>query len=144
MVYFYAVMGVMMMTGIMAIFEMGLSLTGQSLLPNPPDKYLSSNDMKRLDVELYEYILDKDKSGIFSDSVSDKGLCDALKSFEKGSWMLIKEGESNEYFVGSCQLTRGDSHRSIVRSNVGVVDLPYQLFSCVLGDGKNICPFEEE
>ena len=39
MVYFYAVMGVVMMTGIMAIFEMGLSLTGQSLLPTPVDVY---------------------------------------------------------------------------------------------------------
>ena len=35
MVYLYAAMGVVMMTGIMAVFEMGLSLTGQSILLKP-------------------------------------------------------------------------------------------------------------
>ena len=35
MVYLYAGLGVLMLSGIMAIFEMGLSLTGQSMLPTP-------------------------------------------------------------------------------------------------------------
>ena len=39
MVYLYAAMGVVMMTGIMAVLEMGLSLTGQSLLLKPIDSY---------------------------------------------------------------------------------------------------------
>ena len=144
MVYFYAVMGVVMMTGIMAIFEMGLSLTGQSLLPNPPDKYLMNEGMKKLDADLYEYIANKDASGVFFDSVSDEGLCDALKSFEEGSWLLINEGESNEYFVGSCQLTRSGSHRSIVRRSVVGETVSYQLFSCALEDGMRICSFEQQ
>ena len=46
MVYLYAVLGVMMISGIMAIFEMALSLTGQSMIPAPSDKYLSSASMK--------------------------------------------------------------------------------------------------
>ena len=32
MVYLYAGLGVVMLSGIMAIFEMGLALTGQTLL----------------------------------------------------------------------------------------------------------------
>ena len=40
MVYLYAGLGVVMLSGIMAIFEMGLSLTGQSMIPTPPDVYL--------------------------------------------------------------------------------------------------------
>ena len=39
MVYLYAGLGVVMLSGIMAIFEMGLSLMGQSMLPTPPDVY---------------------------------------------------------------------------------------------------------
>ena len=38
--------GMVMLSGIMAIFEMGLALTGQTLLPVPPDDYLSSQSMK--------------------------------------------------------------------------------------------------
>ena len=37
MVYLYAGLGVLMISGIMAIFEMGLSLTGQSMIPTPAD-----------------------------------------------------------------------------------------------------------
>ena len=144
MAYFYAVMGVVMMTGIMAIFEMGMSLTGQSLLPNPPDKYLMNEGMKKLDANLYEHIANKDGFGVFSDSVSDQGLCDALKSFEEGSWLPLNESESNEYFVGGCQLTRSNSHRSIVMKNVVGEAEAYQLFSCVLEDGISICSFEQK
>ena len=143
MVYFYAVMCVVMMTGIMAIFEMGLSLTGQSLLPNPPSKYLLNEGMKGLDAELYEHISNKDKRGVFS-AVAVDDLCGALNSFEKGSWLPIDKGESNEHFVGSCQLTRSDSHRSIVRKSDDGDAESYQLFSCVLEEGASICSFEQE
>lgn len=52
MVYLYAVLGVVMMTGIMAIVEMGLSLTGQSFILKPPlssDRKDSMNQLKKLD-----------------------------------------------------------------------------------------------
>ena len=39
MVYLYAALGVVMMTGIMAVIEMGLSLAGQSVLSKPSDPY---------------------------------------------------------------------------------------------------------
>ena len=39
MIYLYAALGVVMMTGIMAVVEMGLSLTGQSILLKPDDLY---------------------------------------------------------------------------------------------------------
>ena len=42
MVYLYAGLGVAMLAGIMAVFEMGLALTGNSVLPSPQDSYLSN------------------------------------------------------------------------------------------------------
>ena len=36
MVYFYAALSVVMMTGIMAVIEMGLTMTSQSLILKPP------------------------------------------------------------------------------------------------------------
>ena len=142
-------MGIVMMTGIMAIFEMGLSLTGQSLLPSPPDKY--SDDMKIRDVRLWEDLLANEDAEVFDDKtfpelVARDGLCSALTdaSAEEGSWLPSDEGESNDYFVGSCQLTRGDSHRSLVRTHDDGEDVSYQLFSCVLNDGASLCSFEEK
>ena len=55
MVYLYAALGVVMMTGIMAVVEMGLSLTGQSFILKP---LLSSvqeesiNELKQLDQDV--------------------------------------------------------------------------------------------
>ena len=55
MVYLYAALGVVMMTGIMAVVEMGLSLTGQSFilksLPSSVQKE-SINELKQLDKDL--------------------------------------------------------------------------------------------
>ena len=52
MVYLYAALGVVMMTGIMAVFEMGLSLTGQSFILKPllgSGQKESINELKQLD-----------------------------------------------------------------------------------------------
>ena len=46
MIYLYAGLGIAMLTGIMAIFEMGVSLTGSSLL--------SSRLMLIFDIEIKE------------------------------------------------------------------------------------------
>ena len=59
MAYLYASLGVMMLGGIMAIFEMGLSLTGQSMIPAPPEKYFSDASMKRADIKLLENLSDQ-------------------------------------------------------------------------------------
>ena len=131
MVYLYAAFGVVMMTGIMAIFEMGLSLTGQSLLPSLPDEYTPS--MKKRDKNLVVSMSSEEieKEFTFTDSVSILGLCSALNELEPGSWTLIQDG----YWDGSCQLSQG-SHRTIVKKDT------YQLFSCVLSNSETKCPFE--
>ena len=52
MVYLYAALGVMMMSGIMAVLEMGLSLTGQSLILKPllaSGQKESIDELKQLD-----------------------------------------------------------------------------------------------
>ena len=118
-----------MLTGIMAIFEMGLSLTGQSLLPSLPDPYVSG--MKRRDEALL-LGMSGDNEEIFKNSVSQDGLCRALGNIESGAWELIEEKGS--YWDGSCQLSEG-SHRIIVKKDT------HQLFSCVLRAMKTKCSF---
>ena len=133
MAYLYAAMGVMMLTGIMAIFEMGMSLTGQSLMPNAPNEYLSKKNkvMRDMDRELLEGM---SQSG-FGERVLEKGLSDALMDIEAKRWSSIN---NSGYWEKSCQLSRSNGHRSIVRKDT------YQLFSCMLSAGAAKCSFEEQ
>ena len=172
MVFFFFFLGVVMMSGIMAIFEMGLFLTGGSMLPTPADAYLASSSMKERDKTRLSFLLDQEELCVencnidevpvlkkFSDLVGDAdvGLCGALNriddidedDIDEGDvpkWALISEGR----WSNSCQLSLG-SHRAVVKKNSDVRLVPYQLFSCNL-EGKNIwydkeiyrCSFEYE
>ena len=135
MVYLYAVLGVMMISGIMAIFEMALSLTGQSMIPAPSDKYLSSASMKSLDIKLLDGIAEAG----FPDSVISQGLCNALEELDDQEWTLIGEGR----WANSCQQSRG-SHRIIISENLDNEQMPYSLFSCALSGGEDRCSFERD
>ena len=136
MVYLYAALGVMMLSGIMAIFEMGLSLTGQSMIPTPPDEYFSGDSsMKDFDIKILGSLAD---SG-FPDLVMSRGLCNALEEVDDKGWALVSEGR----WASGCQLTRG-AHRVIVSENLDNQEMPYALFSCALRGGDERCSFELE
>ena len=131
-------MGVVMMTGIMAIFEMGLSLTGQSLLPAPLSDY-SANDLnKAKDARILQRFSEED----FDESVLATGLCIVLSEVDGEPWSLTENLLPDDYFYDSCELNREGLYRSIVRKNNNA-DMPYQLFSCALGVGKSKCSFED-
>ena len=145
MVYLYAVMGVVMMTGIMSIFEMGLSLTGQSLLPAPSIAYSKNSVSASKDAAIMQSLPTQE----FDNSVLASSLCDALKSVDGRPWSLIDNSALKEdYFYGSCEVSlqsesdKDIKYRSIVRKNDDV-DMPYQLFSCTLSAGKTKCYFEK-
>ena len=121
-----------MLTGIMSIFEMGLSLTGQSLLPSIPDTYVPG--MKSRDEGLLLGI-SGDNEEVFKNSVAQNGLCSALGNIDSGTWELIEE--EGTFWEGSCQLTEG-SHRIVVTKDT------YQFFSCVLRPMKSKCSFEDK
>ena len=82
MVYLYAALGVMMMTGIMAVFEMGLSLTGQSLLLKPDDPYRESLVTDKVgvrDQEMLRLLRDSEHlAAIDFDKDPAKDLCDKV------------------------------------------------------------------
>ena len=135
MVYLYALLGMAMLSGIMAIFEMGLSLTGQSMMPTPPDEYFSDSSIKAADVKLLENLSD----ATFSDLVTNKGLCRALEDVDPGGWSLITEGR----WANGCQLSRG-TRRVIVKHDPSNKQMAYRLFSCALHGGNDQCSFERE
>ena len=146
MVYLYAGLGVAMLTGIMAIFEMGLALTGSSLLPSPPDAYRADPLMKDSDVTLLNYLHDPEKEVAgnekFSDLVSKDGLCAALDFIDNEGWALIGLPEDptplHYYWSEGCYINRENNHRVIVRENTS----SFQIFSCSLSFSGDRCPFE--
>ena len=148
MVYLYAGLGVLMLSGIMAIFEMGLSLTGQSMMPTPADVYLQNPDMKMSEKQFIELLRNP---GAVSQGLASQALCSSLlESYSEQypdpdqlAWqadhrMPIDQGR----WIRSCQLTRG-SHRFVfMPPDPGRSDMPYQLFSCILDAGYDQCSFE--
>ena len=141
MVYLYAGLGVVMLSGIMAIFEMGLALTGQTLLPVPPDDYLSNQVMKDSDITLLKALADETTFLVdgktFPVLVSDDGLCGALNAIDGPGWLSIDAGR----WKNGCQRSKliGNLyHRVIVSEN------PHKLFSCALDSGSSQCAFELE
>ena len=148
MVYLYAGLGILMLSGIMAIFEMGLSLMGQSLLPTPPDLYQESDEMKMVDKRLIELLLDRDS---VSQGLASQALCSALLQSYSSQYTDPSAGQADPRmpivegrWIRSCQLNRG-SHRIVVMPpDPGQQQAKYRLFSCALKDGNDQCSFERK
>ena len=153
MVYLYAGMGIVMLTGIMGIFEMGLLLTGDSLLQVPIDPYIGSNEKNR-DLNMM-------KSFKFDPLQNQNPIASGLEGIE-----ICNALEGNTYaekYVGiptrtflpkgldgawddGCVLAYG-SHQILVvptpskdSSDLG----PYLIFSCTdYYKASYVCPFVE-
>lgn len=134
-------MGVAMMTGIMAIFEMGLSLTGQSLLSAPLGPTTNTN-LHNSSKAKNQNIVQTLSTVNFHNSVLANDLCDALQQVDGEPWSFIEKLEDDDYFFGACELTREGIYRNLVRENNSNQDMPYQLFTCVLEAGESKCSFE--
>lgn len=148
MVYLYAGLGVAMLAGIMAIFEMGLALTGRSLLPSPPDAYLSDEDVKLMDRKLLVLLADRNAVPA---GLQGTSLCtDLLEAYESEyvsdpENTLIPDPDmpvNSGRWVGSCLLNNG-THHVVVMPAPGDV-IPYQLYSCVLKGVDERCSFEQD
>ena len=133
-----------MLAGIMAVFEMGLSLTGNSLLPSPQDPYLTNADVKNEDKRWLYLLNQKDMSGTRLD------LCAALKDVYSREYLEAGEGflwtssvsESDGRWSRSCFMNRG-LHRVIVRPpDPNYLGSTYSFYSCTLQGGYVRCAFE--
>ena len=149
MVYLYAGMGVVMLTGIMAIFEMGLSLTGQSLLPIPKDLYAGSDEQRGDSYMMDSFDATKNSNPIAS-GLKGLEICDALEvnAYVKGyfgtsSRTFVPKGLDGAWGNG-CVMEFG-SHQILVVSNPSESSSglgPYLIVSCTIHDDTSmICPF---
>jgi len=139
-----------MLAGIMAIFEMGLALTGRSLLPAPPDTYLSNAQHKLKDRRLLALLSNPDAVASELDSVA---LCQALRDAYGETY--VPTAGSNPRIIdlampitsgrwtGACVINDG-THRVVVTSDALPGSSPYRLFSCDVRSGNDQCSFEND
>ena len=134
MVYLYAGLGVVMLSGIMAIFEMGLSLTGQSLLPIPINNYPGSAEQTR------EYdLLTASKS--LSPGLTGMNICTELKSLygeELSSGEFLPDVKHPDWNNG-CVVEYG-LHQILIAPNPPT----YLILFCRESEKNSlVCPFEQ-
>ena len=148
MIYLYAGLGAAMLAGIMAIFEMSLALSGNSLLPTPPDPYLS-NDVIKLEDRRWLTLLEIGAS-VPSGKI-EMILCNALKSayttkYPKVKYQWIPDPQMpvlSKNWTGSCLLNNENtSHRVVVYPSAS--SMKYEYYSCVLQGSDDRCFFERE
>ena len=149
MTYLYAGLGVAMLAGIMAIFEMGLSLTGQSLINDRTDAYLVSDQAKWLDQKISLILA--------TTEVKDSGLEGSELCVRIRESSLWNQGESkpiNRSVAGAehpCVLVltthldgrdgvqptlqqQGYRQKVVVFRDGSNPQNPYRLFSCVMSN----------
>ena len=140
MVYLYAGLGVAMLAGIMAIFEMGLALTGRSLLPMPLDTYRGS-----LEQSLEQELLgnsSKVKSGSQGEDICDD-LSKDLPSGQSPSRIFTPNTLDSSWDQGC--VMEYSSHQVLVVPDSSGGSVQYLIFSCTAHDSSSlICPFEEK
>ena len=146
MAYLYAGLGVAMLAGIMAIFEMGLALTGQSLIPSPSDPYLSDPSVKEMDQNLLRLL--NNPAQVVPD-LEGTVLCNALKDAYQTRypakaypWVEDSRPPINNVWLNSCVMNDG-SHRVLIKPDLVNPSISYQFFSCVIDDGEDRCSFEQ-
>ncbi len=171
LVYLYASMGLLMMTGIMAIFEMAISFDAQQMNFRPPrDSYHGSN-AQMADRDLMALLATPGLLQSMGQSVgaqqtplTGQALCDQLlcrmdatlqaqcqganaydKFFDQRPVSTYRPGlqttSSASALVGSCALSSPKSDHRVLIAPNPSMDPPYRLFSCSL-DEQSTCSFE--
>ena len=138
MVYLYAGLGIAMLSGIMAIFEMGLAVTGQSLLRLPEESYFDDITAKNIDKNFMKNLYDGKWEKKFIDADPAVSIsCSNLLSIDGYSWKPIERGA----FKGSCAVNNS-SHRILVE--LGSEVMSYRIYSCFIESDDGQCSFEQE
>ncbi|MDB4653862.1 hypothetical protein OAE35_03070 [Synechococcus sp. AH-551-E02] len=145
MAYLYAGLGVAMLAGIMTIFEMGLALTGQSLMPSPTDAYLSDPNVKQMDQKLLGLL---NNPARIAQGLEGTVLCSAMNlayktqySKSANPWVEDSRPPINTAWLNSCVMNDG-SHRVLISPDLVNPSIPYQFYSCVVDVSDDRCSFE--
>ena len=166
MIYFYAGLGAAMLSGIMVLFEVGLSLTGKSLLEE--DSYSDHyQDLVNADDQLFlKMLTEAPELRAVGTGRYGSGLCQQIYCRIHGtgchdgnakaplyaslqSFSFPSSVPSIGIWSSSCSLERklaqsGFFHRILIRPNRESINLGYELYSCILKENSadQRCLFE--
>jgi len=146
-------MGVVMMTGIMAVVEMGLSITGQSLMLKLDDPYQKNHLAGERDKDMLRLLHNPDDLDDVGRSLQGAELCNQLlividpfnpqPRFPSLKY-LYQAGVAppTGKWVNGCILQDGD-YRVLIQPDLAPEDpeVPYRLISCVLSKAST-CEFD--
>ena len=144
MVYLYAGLGVAMLTGIMAVFEMGLALTGQSLIPSTIDVYFGDPVVKAMDQNMLRLLKDPDqvKPGLEGSTLCNRVIDEYQSTFSGGSSLVVDTTSPlNANWLGACVMSNKE-HRILIVPGVSSASIPYSFYSCILVNSEDQCSFE--
>ena len=143
MIYLYAGLGLAMLSGIMAIFEMGLHLTGSSLVSSRADPYALEVEIKRIDRLLLSALEDPH---VLSPGLRGLDICQQLQlvvSLPKNRPFEPAQEVKDNVFPSACVMNAG-SHRVLVAPDPSNPYHSYQLYSCLLQGSEQSCLFEKK
>ena len=144
MAYLYAALGVSMLTGVFAMFQMSNALLQQQILSKAPDNKYSQTIHQTNDKKFLKVLENANSTWGSGDS-----LCLSIKneiSNLGGDLLVLNQyiktntnNSNSSRFAGACFLAKGN-HRVLITPNNSENNIT--LFSCVL-DKTIICDFEE-
>ncbi len=143
--YLYAVMGIAMISGIMATLEISASLSNQGLFSKPPtDPYFASNSTAPIVDRAFLKVLTTETDSSWP---TGEGFCTKLKEETSKTSNLVSnytvEGgsaSSHAKLLNSCTLI-APNHRIIISYSNPNVNT-YGLYSCI-NSSQLYCNFEE-
>ena len=167
MVYLYASLGVLMLTGIMAMFEMAMSFNTQQMQFRPPRDSYSGSIYQQADRDLLRLLTKNDLSAVLlTGSDLCKQLrcrinpvaqedCESANAYDKQMFEFsplksyarsVDTTSNSAELSGACALASGQ-HRVFVVPNASQDPLAragedYRIYSCVMGEQETECPFE--
>ena len=154
MIYFYAGLGAAMLTGIMVLFEVGLALTGQSLVDEQSELEGYQDVVKSSDRLFQRMLTDPQDLQALGTGRYGSGLCQQIICRIQGINCSSSNAESPLYtglqsystpkyttsagvWSSSCalegELDDGKRiHRLLIRPSRNRLDLGYELYSCII------------
>ena len=154
MIYFYAGLGAAMLTGIMVLFEVGLALTGQSLVDEQPEFEVYQDVVNSSD-RLFQRMLTEPQdllaigTGRYGSVLCQQILCrihgvNCRSGNTKNpsyaglkAYGATKLSPPDGQWLSSCALERqldesNSIHRILIRASRDRLGFGYELFSCVV------------
>jgi hypothetical protein len=140
MVYLYAGLGIAMLSGIMAIFEMGLAITGQSFFRNEStyhgSNYFKNSEVRNNDIDFMNDLTDQEWKKEFTKADPPVTIeCSNFLGVSKFGWRKVTAGRFKN--SGNICSAYSDGRRILVD-----IDTEKVVYICI--PKSSLCSFEEE